>query len=359
MRKSITLLALLLLLTPFLTFSQTVNTQGMKTFWSSMKKLEKKGSLSDKQWQKLWHAPGFNKWMSGERSQSIFKNFFTLVYNPAFKDSLSAKIASSEGYRKIMYEHQVEAKNKRKQVKRFIKKFKRSDIVKQARAVVKDYLPADFTLENEPTDIAFLLFQPDGFAIDDTIIIDALFAYNYGEGFERFVAHELHHVYVANYISKLRKVDQKDPHFQLIQRFKYLMMEGTADLVDKADLLERVDKNDYEVSYTNHYQKSKTYLQTIDSLVQEIADDQDLLPAASQAIRKQMPYNGHPLGLYIAQLIEHRYGRSAIFNCLENPFNFIKMYNSIAEDSGGEHHVFSQKSMRYLAKLEKKYVQLD
>lgn len=359
MRNSIPFFAILLVLVPFLTAAQTVNNRGMKIFWASMKKLEQKGNLSEQEWQKLWQAPGFNKWMSGGRSQSIFQNYFTLVYDPTFKDSLDAKIASSVGYRKVMYEHQVEAKKKRKEVKRFIKKFKRSDIVQRAKDVVKDYLPQDFRVEDGPTDIAFLLFQPDGFAVDDTIIIDALFAYKYGEGFERFVAHELHHVYVMNYISKLRKIDQDDPHFQLVQRFKYLRMEGTADLIDKVDLLDRANKSDYETNYAYHYHKSKSYLHTIDSLLQKIVDDQSLLPSASKEIRKQMAFNGHPLGLYIAHLIEAEFGRAGILNCLENPFTFIKMYNRIAEASNGEHHVFSTKSMRYLTQLEQQYVQMD
>ena len=63
------------------------------------------------------------------------------------------------------------------------------------------------------------------------------------------------HVYVMNYISKLRKIDQDDPHSQLIQRFKSLRMEGIADLIDKVDLLERVNKSDYETSYAYHYHK--------------------------------------------------------------------------------------------------------
>ncbi len=359
MKKPIPILVALLLLAPFLAAGQTVNNRGMRTFWASMKKLERKGSLSEQDWQKLWHAPGFNKWMSGGRSQTIFKNYFTLVYDPAFKDSLDAKIASSVGYRKVMFEHQVEAKNKRRQVKRFIRRFRRSDIVQKAKHIVKDYLPQDFTVENEPTDIAFLLFQPDGFAVDDTIIIDALFAYKYGEGFERFVAHELHHVYVMNYISKLRKINQDDPHFQLVQRFKYLRMEGTADLIDKVDLLDRANKSDYETNYTYHYHKSKSYLQTIDSLLQEIVEDPSRLPSASNEIRKQMAFNGHPLGLYIAHLIEAEHGRTGILNCLENPFTFIKMYNAIAAASNGQHHVFSEESMRYLAQLEQQYVELD
>ncbi|MBX2875620.1 MAG: hypothetical protein KTR30_26115, partial [Saprospiraceae bacterium] len=349
MRKYFSLLVGCLILFPILSQAQTVNNQGMKTFWQSMKKLERRGSLSEQEWQNIWNAPGFNKWMSGERSQSIFKNYYTLVYNPAFKDSLQRKLANSEGYVKVLYQHQVEAKQKRKLVKRFIRKFKRSDIVKQAKEIVKPYLPEDFTVENEPTDIAFLLFQPDGFAVDDTIIIDALFAYNYGDGFEKFVAHELHHVYVANYISKLRKVNQDDPHFQLIQAFKFLRMEGTADLIDKVDLLERTNKNDYETKYAAHYRKSKTYLHTIDSLLQEIANDQHLLPTASKEIRRQLPYNGHPMGLYIAHLIEKKYGRDGILKCLDNPFTFIKLYNTIAKDSNGQQFVFSEKSMQYLA----------
>ena len=136
-------------------------------------------------------------------------------------------------------------------------------------------------------------------------------------------------------------------------------MEGIADLIDKADLLTRADKSSYETSYAYHYHKSKSYLLTIDPLLQEIVLDESLLPVGTSEIRKQMAFNGHPLGLYIAHLIEEEYGRAGILNCLENLFVFIKMYNAIATSSNGKYHVFSAESMRYLAQLEQRYVQLD
>jgi|GEM_PF-4360069 len=359
MKKTCLYLLAIIWLYPIVSEGQTMTDKGMKTYWSSMKKLERKGNLSAQEWQKLWDAPGFNKWMSSERSQNIFKQYFTFTYSPAYKDSLAQKLATVEGFRKVLYEHHLEVKKKRKQLKRFVRKLKSLDLIPKAKDLVRGYLPDGFTVENDPTEIAYMIFQPDGFAYDDTIIIDALFAYNYGENFEKFLAHELHHVYVGNYISKLNKVSSDDPHFQLIQGLRFLRLEGTADLIDKVDLLEKTNKNTYEINYAGHYQKSKTYLQTIDSLLQEIADDPEQLAAGGKKIRKQLPYNGHPTGLYIAHLIEKHHGREGTLSCLENPFTFIKLYNSIAKEYDGVYHVFSEKSMQYLAKLEKQFMLTD
>ncbi len=335
---------------------QILNDEGLKTYWAAMNKLEKKDTLSPKSWEDLWHSPGFNKWMDTERSQKIFKKYFQLVYRPSYRDSLVNEIARSSKYRKKMFSHIIEAKQKRRKIKRFVKRLKSSNLVSEARRIVADYLPNDFELKNDSTEVKLMIFQSDAFAYEDVILMDALFAYNYGEGLEYLLAHELHHVYVSKYISKLRNVPVESEYSPLINSFNTLRLEGTADLIDKSDILERTNKSAYEKAYIKHYQESKNHLLKIDSLLQLIAADESLVEKYGKEIKRELPYNGHPTGLYIAHLIEKYKGRKEYITCLENPFKFLKMYNQIAAKHPAEFHVFSDKAMQYIDKLERDFI---
>ena len=102
-----------------------------------------------------------------------------------------------------------------------------------------EYLPDSLSVENDSTLISMMVFQPDAFAIpeDNVVLLDVLFAYNYGDGFEKFLGHEFHHIYLIKYLSKLKPVDyEKDVLMWSIDK---LRLEGLADLVDKADILEK------------------------------------------------------------------------------------------------------------------------
>lgn len=356
MSKYIIVLLLFCLFFEKTSHCQIINDEGLKVYWASMKELERKDTLTNKSWEDLWRSPGFNKWMNSERSQKIFKRYFQLIHRPSQQDSLVNEIERSSVYRKEMFSHIIEAKQKRRKIKRYVKRLKSSNIISEAKQIVAGYLPSDFEVKNDSTEIRLMIFQADAFAYEDVILMDALFAYNYGKGLAYLLAHELHHIYVSNYISKLRKVEEESEYYPIVTSFDVLRLEGTADLIDKSDILERTHKTPYEIAYTNHYQESKNHLQKIDSLLQVVSEDESLVEDCGKKIRRELPYNGHPTGLYIAHLIEKYDGRVGYIACLENPFRFLKRYNKIASKNPGEYHVFSDKAIAYIDKLEREFI---
>ncbi|GLR19923.1 DUF5700 domain-containing putative Zn-dependent protease [Portibacter lacus] len=322
-----------------------------------MSKFETQDEVSIEELNELWNAPGYSSWTGSEKSQGIYFNYFSLVNAPHLQDSLNLELEESEGYRLVLFNHFIEAKQKQSELTEFAKKLMASDIIEQAKLHALKYLPDTIPIDLDSTLISLMIFQPDAFAIpeDDIIILDVLFAYNYGDGFEKFLGHELHHIYSSKYLSKLKPIDyEKDA---LIWSIDKLRNEGIADLIDKQNIVEKEDLTAYDRKYIDHYNNSKQYLRTIDSLLQIISQDEAKLHEVGKEIRRQLPYGAHPTGLFIAKLIKKEMGDNALISCLESPFPFLYLYNEIAMNSNGDFHVFSKSSIDYLKKLEKEFIE--
>lgn len=332
--------------------AQQFSDKGFYLFWESMEKIENLNEISILDLDQLWKSPGYSSWMGTERGQNIFFNYFTLVNNPQLQDSLKNEMERSKGYRTTLFNHQLEAQKKQGELREFTKKLVDSDIIEKAKKQAFTYLPDTLSVENDNTIIALMIFQPDAFAIpeDNVILLDVLYALNYGKGFEKFLGHEIFHIYSAKYLSRLKPVDYQND--ALVWSIDKLRNEGIADLIDKENIFEKVHKSEYDLNYIEHFQNSKQHLATIDSLVQEIAKDNSKLNGLGKKVRGQLPFGGHPTGLYIAKIIKNERGGNALLDCLESPFTFLFLYNEIAKESEGDFHVFSKESIKYLKKLE-------
>lgn len=340
-------------------YSQTIDDKGLNIFWNITEKLEAEEAVSEKAWQSLWKSKGYNSWMASERGQNIFYNYYSLIHNPKFKDSLHAEIERSKGYRLTMFNHMIAAKEKKEILKTFTKKLKTSNILNEGKEIVKKHLPTTFNIDNDSTDIALMIFQPDAFALpeDNVIVMDALFAFKEGDRLKWLVAHELHHVYVLNHFSKLKQLDVKHTYFPLINSISKLRLEGTADLIDKTPLFTKKNKNEYETRYITYYNNSNEYLKKIDSLLIKLTEKGEThVEEYGKQIRQQVKYGGHPLGLYMAKAIKSNLSKDKLFSCLENPFTFITLYNEVARKFPDKYYVISRHSMNYLKRLEDRFV---
>lgn len=347
------------LLAPNPTYSQKFSDEGLQLYWTVMQSLESGETPSIDEWKALWESPGYNHWMDSDRGQRIFHKYYTLVHSPALEDSLQKDLAKSEGYRLSIFNHLIEAKQKRRKIRKFARKLMASDIIDQARTIALQYFPPAFdqVIAHDSSEIALMLFIPDAFAHEGAVLFDALYAYNYGKGLEYFLAHELHHTYLSKYLSKLKMPPEDDQYFPLIMSIDNLRLEGVADLIDKSKILEKSNPSHYEIEYCKHYQNSRRHLEKIDSLLLAISKDNSLIEECGKQIRRELPYSAHPTGLYIGHRIEMYRGRKGILACLENPFVFLQMYNEIAIQFPEEHHVFSEGAMDYLSELEEQFIE--
>lgn len=337
-------------------YGQQFSEVSFDIFWESMDQIEAQDRTSIEALNRLWSSPGYNSWMSSKKSQSIFHNYYTLINKPNLQDSLKSELEKAKGYRVVLFQHMIEAKQKKKDLQVFLKNIVDTDIIEQAKNNAFKYLPDTLSVKDDSTIIALMIFQPDAFAIpeDNVILMDVLFAYNYGKGFEKFLGHELFHIYTGKYISRLKPFDYEDD--ALIWGIDKLRNEGIADLIDKENIFDKDYKSEYDLKYIEHYQNSKQHLQAIDSLLQEIARDHFKLKEVGKEVRREMPFGAHPLGLYIAKIIKSEMGKKSLLQCLESPFPFLYLYNEIAKKSDGKYYTFTDESIQYLKTLEQKTV---
>ena len=337
-------------------YTQQFSTESFDVFWKSMDKIETQRVTSIEDLNRLWITPGYSSWMGSKRGQSIFYNYYTLVNNPSLQDSLNSELEKAKGFRVTLFQHMIEAKHKKEDLRVFAKNLVDSDIIEQAKKYAFKYLPDTLSVENDSTVITLMIFQPDAFAVpeDNVVLLDVLYAYNYGEGFEKFLGHELFHIYAAKYLSKLKPIEYNED--ALVWSIDKIRNEGIADLIDKENIIEKTGKSEYDMKYIEHYQHSKQHLQAIDSLIQKIAEDNSRLKELGEKVRKEIPFSGHPLGLYIAKIIKNQMGSQALFHCLESPFSFIYLYNEIASESNGKYYVLANKSIQYFKKIESDFI---
>lgn len=75
-----------------------------------------------------------------------------------------------------------------------------------------------------------------------------------------------------------------------------------------------------------------------------------------KTLRCLIPHGGHTVGFYMACLIKGQFGKRALMIDVGNPFKFFYKYNQAALIKTGQLPVFSQKAIKFLNLLEKKYV---
>ncbi|SNR34900.1 DUF5700 domain-containing putative Zn-dependent protease [Lutibacter flavus] len=359
--KNILVLLCIFLLSLEASFGQKISDKGLQIYWEKMQNIESGKELSNTDLMEIWNSPGYNYYNNQTASQDIYNNYYNLVYLTGLQDSLQNRLRNNDNSSISSYiiRYLNEAKQKRLKLEEFIQNLKTSNNINDGNTQAFKYLPKTFKPDNENTLIALTLIVPDSQTIpeEDLILIDLLSAYRLGNEFDKYLGHELHHLYVLNYFSKLRKNDELDRYPDLIYSIDKLRLEGIADLIDKDDILEKPNKSDYELDFCKYYKESKSRFQKMDYLIQEIVDNESMFTANGKKISRELPLGCHPNGLYMAHLIEREYGKDGILKCLENPFVFIQLFNEASKQNPEKYYTFSDVAMNYLKKLELEWIE--
>ncbi len=144
--------------------------------------------------------------------------------------------------------------------------------------------------------------------------------------------------------------------YPLLNTIFQLQLEGIADLINMERFLAHPEKSNtflYDL-YSKHYNNPSKNLEQVDILLMAIADTRSLMKKNASLIRDLMPLGAHPHGYYMAKTILQINGKKALLNVLNNPFDFLRLYNKTAKKLKGKFY-FGEKSMQLFTELEKKY----
>jgi hypothetical protein len=180
-----------------------------------------------------------------------------------------------------------------------------------------------------------------------------LYAYDQRDFFISFIAHEFHHFYRNQYFPYAQ--DQT-----FIWIIDQIQGEGIADQINIGKWFR--DKNLYpqyaekKRSYLEWYAKSPEIIREMGHLFEAAHDNPEKKMEYGQQLRAIIPLSGHPTGFYMANLIIEQLGKDKLVEEIGNPFAFFRLYKLAADKKGGDTPTFSEKAIRFIRSLEKRYI---
>jgi hypothetical protein len=377
--KSIQFIIILALVTS-LAFSQeqlnpTFEFSGIDNFWEIVDALKEEKDPSQAQWDKLFQTPGYAVLIKREFAREKLQQFITTAYKPSLQNKKAEIISKSKEikgwfwkwftpsyYQALEYSDANRAKiiSKRDSFKTF-------PYTRMAIEELLKYLPEKEV--SDPPQVSFIVFNDsrgytpvvmglNDLVIGDEALTDAQVAALKSQGFTRYrpqvlyFAHEFFHHYRDQKL-EFRQPENNKVDESLIWYINQIENEGIADLINVAPLYnlaipkykERIDKEQALVP---------AQIKGLSDVLAEIHSKPETAGKSVKNLGKYVKRSGHPIGYYMASLIQKYEGREALVKVVRNPFKFFYLYNQVCKDHG-EGIPFSQQAIALIKSLDAKY----
>ncbi|RIJ42331.1 DUF5700 domain-containing putative Zn-dependent protease [Pontibacter oryzae] len=157
--------------------------------------------------------------------------------------------------------------------------------------------------------------------------------------------HELHHL-----VWQMKKYDVKEKDKSLLLMLGLLLNEGAPDLIDKHYTMAESMPEDMKFgSYM--LQLGEAQMPKVDEAIRYIASGTKTY--TSQEIKQQViGMSGHIPGFYMADVIERNGLKKKLITNIDNPFEFVYLYNKAAKKDKAKPFLFSNEAITYLKKVE-------
>jgi hypothetical protein len=270
--------------------------------------------------------------------------------------------ASTVWMRPRMIRHMKRIKAQRTELAAFRDSLAADDtLIADAMERLRPHLPPDALQTRYPPLVSFVLFLDDGYASPDVVAIDLLMAKKLGRpALVRFIAHELFHAYRS---AIALPEDRRGVGYMamLIGALEQLENEGTADRIDKPDLLAaHPDRGtvlgDYADDYRAAYADAPTRLNQIGRLMARMETRRRFSPDLVRRLQRAIPMGGHPTGAYMADVIAENSGEDALRATVGNVFHFFEAYQ-IAAAQDPRAPVFPDQAMDLVERLQTRTAQ--
>lgn len=271
-----------------------------------------------------------------------FDEYLAIITNAFSEDGLESNLEKSRfPFIEKIYEY---CSNNWHQIEETVSFLKQVDIKQKMYSMVKKYLPK--VIEPVNITIYFVLDGGDcrGFRgeVYADITLLAILGKTKAIG---LLAHEFHHSCRAE-----MAVPYEEDHFsEIFQVLFWLESEGIADKV--YDLGAEKPDNEFEPllklrkTRRQIYSNARNYLMLFDKAVQKLENPVPIFSNNSY----------HPVGHFMADVIESTFGTSELVKTVGDPFNFLETYNNSAKIlRKPEVFVLSDETIRRLGEIRAK-----
>jgi hypothetical protein len=331
--------------------SLNIDFSGVEKFLELTALLEQDKEPAQEQWDDMFATPGYEILIMREFNKNFFIERMRLAFMPSKKEALEAKMKEEKGFWAQFLPHYVRAKKQRKLIEEQVAMLKALDFMESAVEETQEFLP-NLPIEEYPP-LSFVIFGPDARGYMP-VVVDVLYAYDQEDFLVSFLAHEFHHYY-----RNLLFPFAQDQSF--IWVIDQVQGEGIADQINRGKWFH--DKDLYpkyaqkNSRFLDLYANSPEIIRQMNHLFEAAYDHPENRMAYGQQLQAIVPMSGHPTGFYMANLILEQLGKEALVKDIGNPFAFFRLYKQAADKKEKGTPTFSEKAMRFIRSLEKRYIQ--
>lgn len=333
----------------------TFKFEDMDQLWKVIDELKSGSDPVLDQWNILASGPGYESLIKEEIPKDILLESIRVAFLPS-------KQAQQEQWRDQgkpalrLVEHFIELESKRREVTNLLLQLNHEQdaLSQRATELACNYFSYPAREGWPRFSVAFASFQKDARGYSSSIVMDPLFALEAGDNFVYWLAHETHHILRHSLTEATTPDTMSAKNQSLVWVLHQLQSEGIADQIDKPHTF-------FDDGYLAHSKIAQFFrdevasaparITQLDALINDLKDCQHDCNAIGERIRDTSVMAGHPLGFFMADVIDKTLGREALLAYIGNPARFLASYNRAALKSSPALPVFSDSSLEYVSRL--------
>lgn len=343
-------------------FKQKIFTTSAEAFLSLGEDIHSGKATTEQDWEKLFSTVGYTKYLNNPKGEMIRRELqeaMLLAFDPkwiAEADSILKHPATITNMPLVLRQNICLLARKREEADSFLKHTDFLALLYRANEKTKKYLP-ERAWSSKPVlnDLFLIATIPDASVRDHAIFLDLNLALSMQE--EELVdlfAHEFFH----NYREMAYQGSSGD---SFLNAFDLFQNEGIADLIDKKrndDKIMQFFGDEFVKTYREELANAPNTLARIDSLSiafdPNTSQDGEYKPLADLVL-----FGGHPVGYYMASLIQEQGYMEELIDSYDNPVAFAMLYNQAARKKNAEskirEYILSDHLIDHLKQAYKKH----
>ena len=340
--------------------AQTIDTAPLDAYWKMVEPLKLGDSLSVEDWNHFLKIEANDIYIKNQGFDHNYldrlRKTIQYVYMPKYDSLLKVRVAAIEKdpstywmtYKVYVY------KKYEKQLKAYEAELLKPSYVEQMYENAFEWLPKRLQQKDTTVNIHFLGFENDAIAGNGMIIATMWQIYNQDQ-LKRagLIGHEMHHV--LRKPVELKNIKEKDAG--IIYLLNSIVNEGTADRIDKVVNIAHDEELPMGLGYKDFLLfQADSIVSQIDSNLMEMSASEGKVYKSEKDYRNLIRWtSGHCPGFYMADVIVRNGYKKQLIKNVQNPFQFVQLYNKAAKKDSKKPHMFSSESLNLIKSLEDKY----
>lgn len=346
-----TLLTLLILLTSScFAKAQKIDAEAATRYFELTDSLRQGKRVSDELWKNFLSLEGNNQYIQNhaynEKYLNRFRKDLEVVYMPQHDSLLQQRLKDPRQHYNTYLIHFYKANEP--ELRDYLQNILNDQDAYLASLYVETYsmLPKRMHTTNPKLTLYFNALGNDAVANHGNVVLTLWGTYVYDrEKYGILGGHELHHA-----VRKQKKYVVAEKDESLVQMLQLLLNEGSPDLIDKHyTMAESVPE---DMRYGGYIlELGEKQLPKVDEAIREIAAGTKTY-STSELKQQVIGMSGHIPGFYMADVIARNGLKKKLIANIDDPFQFVYLYNKAAKKDKTKPMLFSEETIAYLKQVE-------